>query len=140
MNLFYFFLQGISSLQYSLPIFWTECQKHQMSIHDVHRYMSEYPAKLCALDGNKGKLAVGYDADFCIWDPEEEWTITKEGALFKNKISPYFGRKVKGRIYATVVRGYFVFDVNNQNFDEPIGTVILKKPVKRSERAIRFDE
>lgn len=131
---------GISSLQFGLPIFWTECRKNRMSIHDVHQLMSCHPAKLCGFDKNKGKLKVGYDADFCIWDPDEEWTITKEAAFFKNKISPYFGWTVKGRVYATVVRGYFVYDANHpKNTDEAIGTVILKKPMKRSERAIRFE-
>ncbi|KAL7028712.1 hypothetical protein ACKWTF_005970 [Chironomus riparius] len=132
---------GISSLQFGLPIFWTECRKNRMSIHDVHQFMSCNPAKLCGFDKNKGKLKPGYDADFCIWDPDEEWTITKEATLFKNIISPYFGKTVVGRVYATVVRGYFVYDANRPNeTDEPIGTVVLKKPMKRSERAIRFTD
>lgn len=130
---------GISSLQFGLPIFWTECRKYRMSIHDVHQFMSCHPAKLCGMDKNKGKIKPGYDADFCIWDPDEEWTITKEAALFKNKISPYFGKTVRGRVYATVVRGYFVYDANRPNYsDEAIGTVVLKRPMKRSERAIQF--
>ncbi|KAG5671096.1 hypothetical protein PVAND_001310 [Polypedilum vanderplanki] len=132
---------GISSLQFGLPIFWTECQKNSMSIHDVHRFMSYHPAKLCGLDKNKGLLKVGYDADFCIWDPSEEWTITKEADLLKNKTSPYYGMVVKGRVYATVVRGFFVYDGNHPNdFDEAIGTIILKKPMKRSERRLLLDD
>lgn len=132
---------GIASLQFGLSIFWTECLKNNLSIHDLHRFMSENPAKLCGLDGNKGKLKVGYDADFCIWNPEEEWTITKEEALFKNKISPYFGRVVKGRVHGTAVRGMFVYDTNYPSLpDLMVGNVILKKPMKRSERAITFEE
>lgn len=133
---------GISgSLQFGLSIFWTECLKNNMSIHDVHRFLSQQPAKLCGMEGNKGKLKVGYDADLCIWNPEEEWTITKEEALFKNKISPYFGRVVKGRVYATAVRGMFVYDSNHPCLPlESIGTVILKKPMRRCERAIMFKD
>lgn len=132
---------GISSLQFGLSIFWTAGQKHNMTIHDVNRFLSQHPAKLCGLDKNKGKIQVGYDADFCIWDPDEEWTVTKDDTLFKNKISPYFGKTLRGRVYATVLRGYFVFDVNNPTFvDEPIGNVLLKKPVRRNERAITFED
>lgn len=132
---------GIASLQFGLSIFWTECLKNNMSIHDVHKFLSQQPAKLCGMVGNKGKLKVGYDADLCIWSPEEEWTITKEEALFKNKISPYFGRVVKGRVYATAVRGMFVYDSNHPNLpSESLGTVILKKPTKLSERAITFED
>ncbi len=132
---------GIASIQFCLPIFWTECLKNNLSIHDVQKFLSLQPAKLCGLDGNKGKLKVGYDADLCIWDPNEEWTITKEEALFKSKISPYFGRVVKGRVYATAVRGMFVYDVNHPNIpSESLGTVVLKKAIKYSERAVSFKE
>lgn len=129
---------GISSLQFGLPIFWTNGQKHNMTILDVNRFLSFHPAKLCGLDQNKGRIQVGYDADFCIWDPDEEWTVTKDETLFKSKICPYFGKVLKGRVYATVVRGYFVYDVNNPTFDEPVGNVLLKKPVRRCERSITF--
>lgn len=132
---------GIASLQFGLPIFWTECLKNNMSINDVHRFLSQQPAKLCGLEGNKGRLKVGYDADLCIWDPEEEWTIAKEEAYFKNKISPYFGKVVKGRVYATVVRGMFVYDLNHPNLpSESLGTVILKKQTNRAEMAITFEQ
>lgn len=131
---------GISSLQFSLPVFWTNCQKHSMTIIDVNRFLSYHPAKLTGLDQNKGRIQVGYDADFCIWDPEEEWTVSKEDAIFKNKICPYFGKVLKGRVYATVVRGYFVYDVNNPAFDEPIGNVLLKRPMSRNGRAVTFHD
>lgn len=128
---------GISSLQFALPIFWTSCQHHNMTLLDVHRFLCYHPAKLCALELNKSRIQIGYDADFCIWDPDEEWTVGKEDALFNSKICPYFGKTLKGRVYATVVRGYFVYDVNHPTFAEPIGNVLLKRPVRRS---IRFQE
>ncbi|CRK90870.1 CLUMA_CG004560, isoform A [Clunio marinus] len=131
---------GISSLQFSLPVFWTNCHKHDMTLHDVSRFLSYHPAKLCGLDKNKGRIQIGYDGDFCVWDPDEEWTVTKEDTLFKNKICPYYGKVLKGRVYATVVRGYFVFDVNNPQFDEPMGNVLLKKPMRRCERSINFQD
>lgn len=129
---------GISSLQFGLSIFWTNCQKHSMTIIDVNRFLCYHPAKLAGLDQNKGRIQVGYDADFCIWDPDEEWTVSKEDALFKNKICPYFGKVLKGRVYATVLRGYFIYDVNNPEFDEPIGNVLLKRPMKKCERVVAF--
>lgn len=122
---------GIASLQFGLPVFWTSCQQFNMSIVDVYRFLSHHPAKLCGLDTNKARIQVGYDADFCIWDPEEEWTVSNTEAFFKTKICPYFGRTLKGRVYATVVRGYFVYDANNPRFEDPMGNVLLKKPLER---------
>lgn len=53
---------------------------------DVYRLMCANPAKLCGLDNQKGKIQVGYDADFCIWDPNEEFTITPDIIYFQNKV------------------------------------------------------
>lgn len=131
---------GFASLQFGLSVFWTNCQLQNMTVMDVYRFLCYQPAKLCGFETNKGKIEVGFDADFCIWDPDEEWTVSKDDALFKNKICPYFGRTLKGRVYATIVRGFIVYDVNNPRFDEPMGNVLLKKPVKRSQRAVTFFE
>lgn len=132
---------GIASLQFGLPIFWTAGQKHSMTIVDVNRFLSLHPAKLCGFDQNKGRIQIGYDADFCIWDPDEEWTVTKDETLFKNKISPYFGKVLRGRVYATVLRGYFVYDVNNPTFvEEAMGNVLLKKPIRRSNRIVTYQD
>lgn len=129
---------GIASLQFGLPVFWTSCQQFNMSIVDVHRFLSSYPAKLVGLDTNKARIQVGYDADFCIWDPDEEWTVSDQEALFKNKICPYFGKTLKGRVYATVVRGFFVYDANNPRFEDPMGNVLLKKPQQRNQRSVTY--
>lgn len=132
---------GIASLQFGLPIFWTAGQKHSMTIVDVNRFLSLHPAKLCGFDQNKGRIQIGYDADFCIWDPDEEWTVTKDETLFKNKICPYFGKVLRGRVYATVLRGYFVYDVNNPTFvEEAMGNVLLKKPIRRSNRIVTYQD
>ena len=37
-------------------------------------WLSGNPARLCGL-ARKGRIAAGYDADFCVWDPNEEWTV-----------------------------------------------------------------
>lgn len=132
---------GIASLQYGLPIFWTSCQKNEMTIFDVNRFMSLYPAKLCGLDKNKGRIQVGFDADFCIWDPEAEFMVDRETTLFKNKISPYFGKLLKGRVHATCVRGWFVYDANNPKTNhEAMGNVLLKNPIYKSQRVAKFDD
>jgi allantoinase len=51
------------------------------------------------LDGTKGRIAVGYDADFVIWSPEEQWTVTTDNIQHKNKITPYLGMQLTGVVH-----------------------------------------
>lgn len=77
---------GISSVQFGLPLFWTNCKRYGFTLTDLIRLMCEEPAKLVGLDHRKGKIAVGYDADFCVWDPEEEFTVSPDIIEFQNKV------------------------------------------------------
>jgi len=116
---------GISSVQFGLSLFWTQCQKYGMDLSDVVRLMCTAPAELCGLSNRKGKIAVGYDADFCVWDPDAEFTITQNIVQFQNKANPYMGRKLKGLVHATIVRGLHVFQ-DGENFQQPMGELIKK--------------
>jgi allantoinase len=56
---------GISSLQLGLPVVWTDARRRGFSIADVAAWMSERPARLAGLH-HKGRVAIGFDADFCV--------------------------------------------------------------------------
>ena len=68
-----------------LPVFWTEACRRGLTLHEVSRLMSASTARLAGLHARKGALRAGLDADLVVWDPEQEWTITKEDIIFKNK-------------------------------------------------------
>jgi len=61
-----------------LSIFWSQASSRGFSLHDVVRVMCEEPAKLSRLSHRKGKIAVGMDADFVIWDPDEPIVVRKK--------------------------------------------------------------
>jgi allantoinase len=65
---------GISSLQFALPLIWTAARRRGFSLCDVARWMSAGPARLAGLR-NKGRIEVGYDADFCVFAPEESFIV-----------------------------------------------------------------
>ena len=45
----------------------------------------------------QGCILPGFDADFVIWDPNENFTVDAENILCRNKdTSPYIGKKLKG--------------------------------------------
>src|SRR2546430_9803132 len=57
----------------------------------------------------KGEIAIGQDADFTIVDPGAEEKITADSLLYRHRHSPYLGRRLRGRIVRTVLRGQTVF-------------------------------
>ena len=54
-------------------------------MHDVVRVMCEEPAKLSRLSHRKGKIAVGMDADFVLWDPNESFVVSENKVEFIQK-------------------------------------------------------
>ena len=101
---------GIAALQFSLPAIWTQLQKRGFGLQELTRWMSAAPAKLAGLDKRKGKLAVGYDADIVIFQPEKEFRVIPEIIEFKNKLTPYSGMSLRGVIETTYVRGAKIYD------------------------------
>lgn len=119
---------GISSVQFGLSLFWTHCAEHGLGIGDVQRLMCASPAALCGLDDErhrKGRLAVGWSADFCVWDPEAEFRVRPEMIEFQNKANPYMDRVLRGVVHATVVRGRVVYHAEEGGFGEPGGRLLL---------------
>jgi dihydroorotase len=73
--------------------------------------MTIEPARLCNLDAcGLGMLKVGGPADVTVIDPESSWTIRAADLTSRSKNTPFDGRKVKGRIAATIVGGRVMFE------------------------------
>ena len=96
---------GIASLQFLLPLVWTEASKRGFGLADVEKWLCSRPASFAGLDKGfaapKGRLAPGYRADLVAWDPVEEFTITHETIVYRHKITPYGGRTWKGAVKHT---------------------------------------
>lgn len=100
---------GIASLQLGLSITWTEACTRGVDLATLARWMCTAPAQLAGLK-NKGALVQGSDADLCIFDPEATYTVMTEQLYDRNKVTPYLGRTLRGRVHGTYVRGSHVFD------------------------------
>lgn len=116
---------GVSALGLGLQILWKEASARNFSIGDVSRWTSLNTAKQTGLYPQKGLLQVGSHADLVIWDPEEEWTVTLDDLHFKNRISPYLGKKLRGRVVETWLRGQKVWDDVN-TWTEAHGRLVLE--------------
>jgi allantoinase len=95
---------GISSLEIGLPVVWTEARRRGFSLADVVRWMAEGPARLVGLQ-RKGRIAVGHDADLCVFAPDETFVVDPERLHHKHPITPYGGRPEEGVVHGTWLRG-----------------------------------
>jgi len=99
---------GIASLQLSLPLVWTQARGRGFGLGDVAAWMAAAPARLAGLTA-KGRIAAGYDADFCVLAPEEPFVVDPSRLYHRHPATtPYAGRKLYGVVRATVLRGQAV--------------------------------
>jgi allantoinase len=117
---------GISSLQFSLPLIWTEAKARGYTLADVAKWMSTQPAKLIGLGNTKGRIACGWQADLFVFDDTKTFQIKQSINKHRHKQTPYDGKIVEGEVLRTYVRGKPVY-ANNQFCSEPIGQVLLNK-------------
>jgi allantoinase len=95
---------GITSVQLSLPVVWTEARRRGVSLGKIADWMSMRPAQLAGLR-RKGRIAVGFDADFCIFAPDESFVVDAAGLYHRNATTPYVGRTLTGAVRDTLLRG-----------------------------------
>jgi allantoinase len=95
---------GISSLELGLPVVWTEARRRGFGLRDVVRWMAEGPARLVGLT-RKGRIEVGYDADLCVFAPDEAFVVDSTRLHHKHPITPYDGRALLGIVRSTWLRG-----------------------------------
>lgn len=96
---------GIASLGLALPIMWTAMRERGIELARIAKWMAEKPAQLAGLTGTKGAIAGGNDADLVVFDPDVEWTVTRDDLYFRHKLSPYLGAALRGRVVETWLRG-----------------------------------
>ena len=100
---------GSASLQLTLPIVWTAARNRGFGIEDVARWMSTGPAGLTRMR-HKGRIAVGYDADFCVLAPEETFVVDPDRLHHKQPLTAFAGRTLAGVVRQTWLRGEPVGD------------------------------
>jgi allantoinase len=101
---------GIASLELSLAAVWTQARERGCALSDLAAWMSTAPAALAGLSGRKGLIAPGYDADLVVWDPDGEFTVDAGRLQQRHKLTPYAGRRLRGVVHATYLRGERVWD------------------------------
>jgi allantoinase len=116
---------GISSLQLRLPVVWTESKHRGHSLSDLARWLCSEPAKLVGLQGQKGSIKVGHDADIVIWNPAKQFRAEGEALHHRHKLTPYNGRVLDGVVEQTFLRGRKIYDIG-ELIGEPRGLLLTR--------------
>ncbi|XP_026329384.1 uncharacterized protein LOC113237237 isoform X2 [Hyposmocoma kahamanoa] len=116
---------GISSVQFGLSLFWTEANARGLNLNVVSKYLSSGPALLAGLQDRKGALKPGLDADLVFLDSEAQFKVSTDIIRYKNKLSPYLNKNLKGVVKQTYLRGQLIFE-NGNIIGEPKGNLLLK--------------
>lgn len=99
---------GIAGLQFLLPASYSAL-KEKLVIEKFIPLLTEHPATFLKIANKKGKLAVGYDADIVVWNPDEKFVVQPKDILHRYDCSPYSGQQLSGVVQQTIVNGVTVY-------------------------------
>lgn len=102
---------GFPGIELMLPLFLTDAISGHIDMSHAVRLLSENAARIFGLE-SKGGIALGKDADIVLVDPTAEWTFDPQQAHTKARdiMHVYAGRRLKGQVVQTIVRGTTVFN------------------------------
>ena len=101
---------GISGLQFTLPVLFTEGKKRGLPTEQLIALLTKRPAEFLGVAHKKGSLKPGFDADITVWNDQEQFQITENTIQHKHKATPYLNETVFGKVIHTFVNGIQVVE------------------------------
>lgn len=111
---------GISGLETALAALLSLVQSGDLPLKLLIRRLTVEPSNAFGL--SSGTLGAGAEADVCVFDPLAEWTVDPSDFASKGKNTPLAGRRLRGKVTATVFNGRIVY-----LDDGPAGALLGRK-------------
>ena len=110
---------GLTGMQSFAPLFFSLLEERGLPLTLMATYCAERPAKLHGLYPKKGALRLGADCDLAVME-RADYAFDEASIVDRPELrwSPYHGRRMRGRVVATVLRGDVIWD----------GGAVLAKP------------
>ncbi len=98
---------GVTGLETALAVCLTELvHSKKMTLGELVERMSCRPAQILKLTQGFGEIRKGTEANLTLIDLNEAWTVKAEDFISKSKNSCFIGKKLKGRVVATLCAGH----------------------------------
>lgn len=95
---------GMPGVQTLVPLLLDHVAHGRLSLRRFIELTSSGPQRVFGLVG-KGRIALGYDADFTIVDLKKRWTVGSDWLASRCNWSPFKGMELTGKAVGTIVRG-----------------------------------
>ena len=123
---------GFGGTEYLLPGLITEGTRRGLSLGRVAELISWNPAQRFGLH-TKGTVDLGYDADFCLIDPDTNWVVRAVESESSQEYTPFEGFEMTAKVTDTFLSGEAVF-TGGKITGKPRGR-FLRRPSHREEPA-----
>ena len=113
---------GMPGVQTLVPLFLDHVANGRLTLQRFIDMTSAGPERVFGLVG-KGRIALGYDADFTVVDLKKRWTVGRDWLASRCDWSPFEGMDLTGKAVGTIVRGHRVMwedSLANRAVGEPV--------------------
>lgn len=115
---------GFGGTEYLLSGIVSEGSKRGMSYNQMAKLLCWNPAQRFGLF-EKGDIAVGYDADLVLVDPDETFVVRAAESESQQGYTPFEGMELTGRVKSTFLRGNLIYD-RGQVLGSPLGRYLKR--------------
>lgn len=113
---------GMTGVQTLVPLMLDHVNAGRLTLERFVDLTSASPARIYNIAG-KGRIALGYDADFTLVDLKAERIITNQWIVSRCGWTPFNGKRVTGWPTATIIRGNVVM-MDDQLVGDPLGAPV----------------
>ncbi|MHA6768694.1 dihydroorotase [Sphingobium ummariense] len=114
---------GMPGVQTLVPLLLNHVAEGRLTLRRFIELTSSGPQRVFGLVG-KGRIALGYDADFTVVDLKKQWTVGSEWLASRCDWSPFEGMELTGKAVGTIVRGHRVM------WEDTLANAAIGEPVR----------
>ena len=113
---------GFGGVEYLLAGLYSEgvVNRGVLKPNDVARLVAKNPANRFGMGARKGNIAIGFDADLALFDPNKQWVIDPDESFSVQTYTPFEGIQVTGKVQTTFLRGRKVLTMVKSSAIQPV--------------------